>query len=266
MQWPLTDLLHLILQEDNATDPSVQNFSDIATTAESPTKELDTLYTQILEHSLKNVKNEKDKQQLARMFQQIVGALVILYSPLTTIAISRLLGIGKELIQKRLSLLRSVLDVPDNDEHPIHLLHPSFRDFLLKEQRCRNQHFWVDKKEAHGALAGSCLRLMSANLKKDICGLRAPGTLVDEMDSSQVEQHLPADLQYACRFWVQHLQTGGARLCDDGREHVFLQEHLLHWLEALSLMRKTSEGLLAITSLESMVTVSHKSSVPTQSN
>ena len=43
--------------------------------------------------------------------------------------------------------------------------------------------------------------------------------------------------------------------------HVFLQENLLHWLEALSLIRKTAEGILAITSLESIVVVSNSLSI-----
>jgi hypothetical protein len=38
--------------------------------------------------------------------------------------------------------------------------------------------------------------------------------------------------------------------------HQFLQVHLLHWLEALSWMQKVSEGIYAITSLESIIAVS----------
>jgi hypothetical protein len=37
--------------------------------------------------------------------------------------------------------------------------------------------------------------------------------------------------------------------------HHFLQEHLLHWLEALGWMQKVSEGIYAIISLESITTV-----------
>jgi hypothetical protein len=37
---------------------------------------------------------------------------------------------------------------------------------------------------------------------------------------------------------------------------MFLGEHLLHWLEALSLMRRISEGVLATSSLESYIQVS----------
>jgi hypothetical protein len=60
---------------------------------------------------------------------------------------------------------------------------------------------------------------------------------------------------------VQHLQRSEARLYDNGKEHIFLQEHLLHWLEALSLMGKTSEGVLSITPFESIVIVSSSLSV-----
>ena len=42
-------------------------------------------------------------------------------------------------------------------------------------------------------------------------------------------------------------------LADHGEVHEFLLEHLLHWLEALSLIRKLPEGIRAITSLESIV-------------
>jgi hypothetical protein len=68
-------------------------------------------------------------------------------------------------------------------------------------------------------------------------------------------------LQYACRYWVQHLQSSESSLADNGQVHVFLREHLLHWLEALSLIKKTSEGVLAIISLESLVIVRNSLSV-----
>ena len=46
------------------------------------------------------------------------------------------------------------------------------------------------------------------------------------------------------------------QLLDNGQVHGFLQKHLLHWLEALSLIRKTSEGVLLIILLEGLVKVS----------
>ena len=43
------------------------------TTKKSPTKELDMMYTQVLEHSLK-ILNENE-EQLAAIFRQVVGAI-----------------------------------------------------------------------------------------------------------------------------------------------------------------------------------------------
>src|SRR5580700_4673619 len=98
-------------------------------------------------------------------------------------------------------------------------------------------------------------------LKRDICNLRMPGTLIHEVHSDKINSHLPKDVQYACRHWVDHLgQVSSARrhevgLHDDGQVHRFLKEHFLHWLEALSLMGKMSEGVLTIIKLESILEV-----------
>jgi hypothetical protein len=188
--------------------------------------------------------------------KQVVGSIVVLFEPFSAIALAKLLHLRKEIVNVRLRLLRSVLDVSESQDSPIRLLHPSFRDFLLDNQRCRDQHFWTDEKVAHKSLAQNCLKLMHTYLRKDVCGLCLPGTLASDVSRSQVEQCLPQQVQYACLYWVQHLQKSIVQLYDDDRVHKFLREHLLHWLEALSLMRKTSEGVLAIISLESLVVVS----------
>ena len=248
------DLLRLLL-DDNTTDSSLRQF---------PTKTLDMMYTQILQHSVKNVDDRKDKQRLTVTFKQVVGAIVILFDPLSTLALARLLDMDQRRIHLGLHNLRSILEIPDNPNLPLRLFHPSFRDFLLDKQRSADLHFWLNEKKAHGALADSCLRLMSGSLKKDICSLRAPGALASEVDNNHIEQCLPTELQYACRYWVQHFERSEARLHGDGNVLAFLRKHLLHWLEALSWMGKTSEGVLAITSLESITVVRDSLSIFTK--
>jgi hypothetical protein len=49
-------------------------------------------------------------------------------------------------------------------------------------------------------------------------------------------------------------ERSSAQLYD--QVYQFLQDHLLHWLEALGWMGKTSEGILAIFSLEAQIPVS----------
>jgi hypothetical protein len=106
-------------------------------------------------------------------------------------------------------------------------------------------------------LLDSCIQLMSSSLKQDICGLHAPGTLLTNITSNQVDKCIHPELQYACLYWIQHLQKSGAQLYDNDDVHQFLKDHLLHWLEALGWMGKTSEGILAIISLEAQILVSH---------
>ena len=96
---------------------------------------------------------------------------------------------------------------------------------------------------------------MSTSLKQDICSLNAPGMLISDVESSRVERSLPPGVQYACLYWIQHLQKSDAQLYDNDQVHQFLQVHLLHWLEALGWIGKTSEGIRAILSLETQITV-----------
>ena len=127
------NLLYLILPEESTTKTSLQRSGDIIT-YKSHTKKLDMMYTRVLEHSLKG-RNE-DKEQLAALSRQVVGAIVILFDPLSPIAIARLLNIDDKIIKKRLNHLCSVLEAPNRQEHPMRLLHLSFQDYLLNNKRC----------------------------------------------------------------------------------------------------------------------------------
>jgi hypothetical protein len=221
-----------------------------------PEKHLDEIYTTVLKHSITPEYTDEEKEESYSMLRQILGSTVVLFSPLSTYALSRLLRVTKEDIDQTLEDLHSIVDIPKDRNRPLRLHHPSFRDFLLNNDRCKNSNFWVDEKYAHETLANSCIRLMSTSLKQDICGLTTPGILVTDVESSQVEHSLPPEVQYACLYWIHHLQKSGAQLHDNHPAHQFLRDHLLHWLEALGWMQKVSEGIHAIVSLESIAAVS----------
>jgi hypothetical protein len=193
------------------------------------------------------------------MLRQILGSIAVLFSLLSVYSLSRLLRVTKEDISQTLEDLHSVLDISKDQNQPLRLHHPSFRDFLVNNDRCKNPNFWVDEKQAHQALADSCIQLMSTSLMQDICGLNTPGVLVTDVESSRVKRSLPSEVQYACLYWIQHLQKSGAQLHDNDQVHQFLQEHLLHWVEALGWIQKVSEGIHAIASLEAIAAVSQLS-------
>jgi hypothetical protein len=225
-----------------------------------PEKHLDEIYITVLEQFLKQsislAFTDKEIEESYDLLRHTLGCIVSLLSPLSANSLTRILNITKQDMDQILDSLHAILDIPKDRTIPIRLHHPSFRDFLLNKNRCNNPKLWVDKKQAHQRLADNCVQLMSISLKQDICGVDAPGFLVTDIERGQVEQCFPLEVQYACLYWVQHLQKSDAQIYDDDHIHQFLQTHLLHWFEALGWMRKVSEGIRAIICLRSIASVS----------
>jgi hypothetical protein len=222
--------------------------------AKPPEKCLDEIYLMVLGRHLSTDYANDEREELCEMLRRVLGSIAILSLPLSAQSLSVLLHLTKEDVDQTLEDLESILEVPEDQSLPLRLHHSSFRDFLFSD-RCGDPHFRVDEKHAHEALAIHCVNLMSATLKRDICGLRDPGILSDDIESDRVEKCFLPEVRYACLYWVHHLENGGARLCDDGQVHQFLREHLLHWLEALSLMKETSKAAVLMAALESAITV-----------
>jgi hypothetical protein len=220
-----------------------------------PEKHLNEIYITVLRNSIPTGFSDKEKEDLYTKLRYMLGSIVALLSPLSTHSLSTLLNVLEEDIDETLEDLHAILDIPEDLTRPLRLHHPSFRNFLLNKDRCGE--FWVDEKEAHQNLAVRCIQLMSQTLKKDICEMHAPGSQASQVESNWIEKCLPPEVQYACLYWVQHLQRSGSQVHDDEEAHRFLEVHLLHWLEALGWMGKISEGIQAILSLEAHVPVSY---------
>ncbi|KGO75648.1 NACHT nucleoside triphosphatase [Penicillium italicum] len=243
--------------EDPHWDP-IDSLDEILAQRNDVSK-LDRTYLPVLNRLL-NKQSEKQKRLLVQEFRQVVGAIVILESPLSVISLSSLLDVPKRLIQLRLNSLHSVLRVPEDETLPVQLFHLSFRDFLLNPETREMTPFCVDEKESHQRLTERCL-LLCQNLRKNICGLPSDGTLRAEVDRQVVDRCLSSDLQYACRYWAHHLVQ-----CADLNAMIrdallFLQKHFLHWVEALSLLGLLSEVVGIINLLQTVVPGDHYSSI-----
>jgi hypothetical protein len=138
-----------------------------------PEEKLNEIYIAIPNNSVSDKYDDQEKEELYGMLKATLGTVVVLFSSLSAVSLARLLHIPQMDIGQTLDDLHSILEVPKDEDHPIRLHHPSFRDFLLNKQRCHDQRFWVDEKKAHAALAEGCLRLMFNGLRRDICGLHA---------------------------------------------------------------------------------------------
>jgi len=176
--------LSAILKDDSSKD----NSSVIA-----PESQLNEIYTTVLKNSIPRDYDHQEKENMYKMLREILGTIVILFSPLPADSLARLLRNPREDVNQTLEDLHAILDIPKQQRRPIRLHHPSFRDFLLDKDRCGD--FWADEKQMHRTLADNCIRLMSSTLKRDICNLYIPSALATDVGSSQVEKCLPPEVQ-----------------------------------------------------------------------
>jgi hypothetical protein len=219
---------------------------------------LDATYLPVLDNLLAKLPRS-EQYEVAERFKQIVGSIVLLYSPLSSSSLARLLAVSHDAIEDQLDLLHSVLSIPSELNHPIHLLHLSFRDFLIDPEKCQESEkypLWVDERATHERLAIRCLRLLSDNLKRDICDLRQPGVCRSDIDQQTLDAALRSEIQYASRYWVYHWRDSRCRILDGDIVHDFLTHHLLHWLEVLALIGRISDSITAIEELLGLLDVS----------
>jgi len=136
------------------------------------------------------------------------------------------------------------------------LLHLSFHDFLVDKKRCSNDQFRIDEPKSHSDLVEHCLKVMSSVLRKDICKLGKPGFLAREVAEDLKGKFLPTHVQYACRYWIDHLTRSDLDLSENGQVYGFFGKHFLHWLESLSLMGSMPKGVASLTDLQFKIMVS----------
>ncbi|KAK2468228.1 hypothetical protein H9L39_19874 [Fusarium oxysporum f. sp. albedinis] len=210
--------------------------------------QLEQTYTPILRSQITELP-KKEREEVIRDFKVIVGSIVTLASPLSVTALSRLIDLLPDMVDERLDALHSVLSIPLERTMPVRLLHLSFREYLVDPGNRETVEFWVDEKLAHQYLAKHCLRIMRSALHENLCGLSFPGTRRSTVDSSELEERIPPQLQYALLNWAYHHMEGDPKSNDNSEVHDFLMTYFLHWVEALSLLGRVKECLDSLRSL-----------------
>ena len=137
-------------------------------------------------------------------------------------------------------------------ERTISFVHQSAKDFLV--EKAYSEIYPSGIEYEHYNIFSRSLQVMSEKLERDIYGLGAPGISIDQVKQPASDPLCPA--RYSSLYWVEHLQKAGVRLQDNDEINRFLQTHFLHWLEALSWMRRMFKGILAIKTLEFIALVS----------
>lgn len=215
---------------------------------------LDSLYRRIVSQ----IYNSDD----ADLCKQILAITSTVYRPITLTQISYLVQTLEDMADDHESLAAiiglcgSLLTLRDST---IYFVHQSAKDFLLKE--ASDNIFPSGVRDVHYTIFSRSLQVMYGTLQRDVYSLSAPAISID-----QVKQPNPDPLaaaQYSCLYWGDHLidcDVGGNTindLKDGGSVYKFLRTSYLYWLEALSLMKSLSDGIVMIMKLENWLQVSY---------
>ena len=211
---------------------------------------IDLLYTQVLEQAFHDA--DSDEQELYSGFKQVVGAVLLVFYPLSRKTLSELLkNCTPSHVSSTLRSLHSLLLVPTSEVDPIRSFHKSFPDFLTDRGRCKDERFFVSPSIHHIDILSSCLDLMEERLRRNICNLDGCPILSEVKDLPvRKETYIGSALEYACRFWTKHLVEigrNGSHL-ERVRKLVdrFFTKHLLFWIEVLSLTGNLNSGVYAL--------------------
>ncbi|GLB42001.1 hypothetical protein LshimejAT787_1100160 [Lyophyllum shimeji] len=218
------------------------------------TSMIDDLYGHILEQACAS--KEVAERVLMR---RLLSIIVFFRNPLPIEAIISLAEIDAHLY---LPSFASVIHVPTHTDSAVAPFHASFPDFVTNRTRCSPERCpsfpALLPAEGHGVLAVKCLELMNCSLKYNICNVN-DDLIVSRRgrtNSSYNISPISEALKYSCRHWAAHfaeLQELGPDLIvilDD-----FLNKHLLHWIECLSLVGELKSGTASL--LKAAATLLH---------
>jgi hypothetical protein len=217
---------------------------------------IDLLYTQVLEQAVDGV--DADDETFHFRLKTVVGAVLLVFNPLSVKALSDLLRVPGA--STTLRPLHSLLLIPASTKDPVRIYHKSFPDFLIDPDRCKNKQFLVDPPVHHRKILLSCLDLMEERLKRNICNLD------DHSDLSEVEDlpihlktHIGDALEYACQFWTRHLVEIPSSSHDVEEVYTaidgFFTTCFLSWIEVLSLTGNLNVGVYALNNVQQWYTL-----------
>ena len=230
----------------------------------APEERLDSLYLTVLKESISPKTVTYDVEELeeyCKLLKSTLGAIAIMFSSVSILSLSKLTGNDVLEMSGCLEKFTAILDIREERHSPVRLHHPSFRDFLLNQNRCIDKRFVIDETEAHADLACYCMDVMSSELKRNMCDIRQPGRLIKDVSKQLIEQCVSEALQYACQYWVYHLHRSKATSPTqdphknglETKAYGLLRAHLTHWLEALSLIGRIPESIHSIKLLEAII-------------
>ncbi|ERF68387.1 hypothetical protein EPUS_06803 [Endocarpon pusillum Z07020] len=213
---------------------------------------LDSLYKQMM----KKIRNSDD----ADLCKRILASIAIIYRPITLKELTSLVEMPEDMADD-LESLRGIIGYCGSfltlREDTVYFVHQSAKDFLFAE--ASEDVFPCGRAEAHYIVFSRSLQALSKMLDRDMYNLRALGYPAERI--KQPDQDPLAVSRYSCIYWVDHLYNSDSKssanhevgLQDGGAVHQFLRKKYLYWLEALSLCKSMSKGVVSMAKLETLI-------------
>ncbi|TGJ80861.1 hypothetical protein E0Z10_g7892 [Xylaria hypoxylon] len=209
---------------------------------------LDELYDRMARQFLTSKNAEKCRQVLA------VQALA--YRPLSLTELLSLVE-SPEMFQRPTKWLRRVVELCGSfltvRDDTIYFVHQSAKDYIIIHMS--DSIFRQGLLARHHTIFIQSIQALSRTLRENMYRLPSPGSRIDSIEVLNPD---PLNrIRYACVYWADHLENAKLMeqqdLEDGGLVHRFLESHLLHWLEALSLLESLGSGIGALVKLLSLL-------------
>jgi hypothetical protein len=198
----------------------------------------------------------------ADLCKRILASIAIVYQPITLKELTSLVEMLEDMVDD-LESLREIISLCGSfltiQEDTIYFIHQSTKDFL--RTKAFDEVFPSGREEAHYLIFSRSLQVMYKTLRRDMYSLRALGYPIERVEQPDLDP-LGAS-RYSCTYWVDHLCDWNPNssanhpvvLQDGGDIDTFLRKKYLYWLEALSLCKSMSEGVVSMAKLEDLTHV-----------
>ncbi|RAL07840.1 WD40 repeat-like protein [Aspergillus homomorphus CBS 101889] len=202
--------------------------------------------------------NIQDLDDDVELCLSLLGIITTVYRPITLDELSLYLESQDEILyddlQEIVKLCGSFLTLQNRI---ITLVHQSAQDFLLTHASQDIAPHGI--QGIHYSIFSKSLKSLHETLQQDIYNLGDPAVSIIQVN--QPDPDPLATIRYACVHWTDHLKDYFPRketskqIQDTMLLDTFLRQDLLHWVEALSLIRILSEGAKSMIKLEELLKV-----------
>ncbi|OKL57787.1 hypothetical protein UA08_07028 [Talaromyces atroroseus] len=169
---------------------------------------LDPFYSQML--------NQIRNSRHAKICKDILAVVSLVYRPVTLDELTSPVDFPAGAVHSdnaRVEIIKLCGSFLTLRERTVNFIHQSAKDYLLDENV--SSEILPDGMEAiQHTIFSKSLKAIAANLRRDVYGLKAPGTFIEQMIRPNLDPL--ATVQYSCVFWVDHLQD-----CSPSKEKHF---------------------------------------------